>query len=1013
MSSDHNQTPNAGYSTPPLATAGAGVGNNSPRSIPRRAVSTETADSYHRKLYQQALPEPGQEPYHQEVSSPSQYDQHHQYQDHYQQIQNQSQGHGQQLQGPPTEQSLPNIPPSAHLAPRPVPPLALNTKHSPTSPTTATSVGVAHTEAPPSSPFTSGPTAEAAGLLPGSGANGGADLRPHRSMRSMFSRRGRDDNSSLHVTSPQIQVQPAHEDSQLHDQEKQPSSASLHPTTSIFSRKEIERHLPILMEESDSDEEMPDIKQVVSQMEHGEDRSDESGDTSRASTPDGDGDGDHRKRRGHRSKRSKRSQKKRSQTPSKFVTSMRKFYVSIISKTLITRAFIYWLPLGLILFVPLAVGAWGNPDASVGHSSLMWLFIWLEVVWGSLWISRIVAHYLPSIMGVFLGIVSPSMRKYTAILAALELPVTLVFWAFVSFITFIPLLSLNHKALKDATLTQPWQRTVNNIMVALLISSLIFLAERLFIHLLSVSFHKTRFASRIKNNKQAVSTLSLLLQAAYQVFPQFCEEFEDEDMALEGGALLEKGKKMKAFQAIAGNENMQKVVGTVHRVVGSAANVIGNVARDFRGSRSRQSSAYKVVSDALESRVMSEILASRIWKSLVLEDSESLTIEDLLEVIGTEYEDEARTLFDSLDKDSNGDLTLAEIIASVKDISRERKTIYRSLRDMDSAIGKLHSVLLFVVFIIIIIVFIGMLAPSVGTVLATLGSTLLALSFVFSVTAQEILASCVFLFVKHPLDVGDIVTIALNGVNSTMSVSEISLLYTVLKDTSTGVVRQAPNAVLNTLWIDNTTRSGPMSTPFTFTLGLPETSAEDIEVFKDRLNQFLAENHRDYMPNPYVQITNYEDLDRIALTVSVTYRNNFADGTLLGNRRTKLLKFFAECVNSIPLHIPRRADTFSNPDLPMFSNGSPPNENTKFTGGLRTRQAFGIRPVDPPTESDNGNTLDEKNDNVFTDGPLSARDQAMQDVAMAHNADRTASTTSRATTTGINRSTSRGLRRRI
>lgn len=62
------------------------------------------------------------------------------------------------------------------------------------------------------------------------------------------------------------------------------------------------------------------------------------------------------------------------------------------------------------------------------------------------------------------------------------------------------------------------------------------------------------------------------------------------------------------------------------------------------------------------------------------------------------------------------------------------------------------------------------------TTLATAGTALLSLSFVFAVTTQEFLGSCIFLFVKHPYDVGDRVEI-----NSTqMVVDKISLLYTVL-----------------------------------------------------------------------------------------------------------------------------------------------------------------------------------------------------------------------------------------
>ena len=56
------------------------------------------------------------------------------------------------------------------------------------------------------------------------------------------------------------------------------------------------------------------------------------------------------------------------------------------------------------------------------------------------------------------------------------------------------------------------------------------------------------------------------------------------------------------------------------------------------------------------------------------------------------------------------------------------------------------------------------------------------------------LTSIIFLFIKHPFDVGDRVMIA----TQTYTVKEIRLLSTVFLDSNNGVV-QAPNSQLNTL----------------------------------------------------------------------------------------------------------------------------------------------------------------------------------------------------------------------
>lgn len=86
-----------------------------------------------------------------------------------------------------------------------------------------------------------------------------------------------------------------------------------------------------------------------------------------------------------------------------------------------------------------------------------------------------------------------------------------------------------------------------------------------------------------------------------------------------------------------------------------------------------------------------------------------------------------------------------------------------------------------------------MLNSSLSTTIATAGTALLSLSFVFSVTAQEVLGSCIFLFVKHPYDVGDRVDIG----GEQLIVERISLLFTIFRRIGDHKTTQAPNVSLN------------------------------------------------------------------------------------------------------------------------------------------------------------------------------------------------------------------------
>jgi len=145
--------------------------------------------------------------------------------------------------------------------------------------------------------------------------------------------------------------------------------------------------------------------------------------------------------------------------------------------------------------------------------------------------------------------------------------------------------------------------------------------------------------------------------------------------------------------------------------------------------------------------------------SFVVEGRDALLLEDIVEVLGPDHEAEAEECFAALDKDGNGDVSLDEMILTISEFGRMRKSLNHSMHDVDQAIHVLDNLLLTVAFVIGVLVFVSFVTTGFGTVIAAGATSLLSLSFVFSTTAQEVLGSCIFLFVKHPFDIGDRVDI--------------------------------------------------------------------------------------------------------------------------------------------------------------------------------------------------------------------------------------------------------------
>jgi hypothetical protein len=60
------------------------------------------------------------------------------------------------------------------------------------------------------------------------------------------------------------------------------------------------------------------------------------------------------------------------------LNTMGKVYDRILHFSIITRYMLYILPLSLCLLVPILVGVYGAPKASVGGVRMVWFFVWVS-----------------------------------------------------------------------------------------------------------------------------------------------------------------------------------------------------------------------------------------------------------------------------------------------------------------------------------------------------------------------------------------------------------------------------------------------------------------------------------------------------------------------------------------------------------------------------------------------------------------------------------------------------------
>jgi hypothetical protein len=374
-----------------------------------------------------------------------------------------------------------------------------------------------------------------------------------------------------------------------------------------------------------------------------------------------------------------------------------RLYVKAVNLPIITRYLVYMLPVALLLAAPIIIYVVIKPSSCFAGTGVRgYLFwAWIETSWLSIWVAKLVAKIIPSILVFLCGVVSTGTQKYTMVLKAVELQLSLMIWAVVSLVAFT---ALTNKGLNDGNQFH-WVTVVKNLLVPALFASILYLMEKLFIQLLSINYHGRSFDIRIKDSKHSIHLLELLFIASSALFPMHCHEFAEED--------CDMSNNVEAMRTNAGVKiSPLRLVEKVGRIGDRVTSVFGHIASDITGNQGLDpNSAYSVVIEALKQTRSSEALARRLWMSFVMEGRAALYPKDLQEILGPTCKEKADEAFTALDDDRNGDISLDEMIMQVVEIGREMRSIATGMRDVGQAIGVLDQVLVAVLFVIVTFMF--------------------------------------------------------------------------------------------------------------------------------------------------------------------------------------------------------------------------------------------------------------------------------------------------------------------
>ena len=177
---------------------------------------------------------------------------------------------------------------------------------------------------------------------------------------------------------------------------------------------------------------------------------------------------------------------------------------------------------------------------------------------------------------------------------------------------------------------------------------------------------------------------------------------------------------------------------------------------------------------------------------------------------------------------------------------------------------------------------------------------------------------------KHPYDVGDRVDIV-GPSQEFLIVEKISLLFTVFKRIDSMKMVQVPNIVLNTLWIENITRSKAMKEQLDMFISF-DTTLEDIDLLRKEMESFVrhSDNSRDFQPDIILEATGIGNMDKLQLKVEIRHKSNWHNETVRAARRSKFMCALVLALRKVPIYGPGGGgEPLGGPTNPGYSVSVP------------------------------------------------------------------------------------------
>eukprot|EP01135_Chromosphaera_perkinsii_P002281 Nk52_evm67s221 gene=Nk52_evmTU67s221 len=232
--------------------------------------------------------------------------------------------------------------------------------------------------------------------------------------------------------------------------------------------------------------------------------------------------------------------------------------------------------------------------------------------------------------------------------------------------------------------------------------------------------------------------------------------------------------------------------------------------------------------------------------------------------------------------DVNGDATVSkrEFVEGVQAIFKERKALSYSLSDTKTIVATLDTVFTVLIFFILFFVYLIIFGVDVVKFIIALAGIIAAFAFAFGESIKEVYENTIFIFVVHPFDIGDRITLP-EGNSYVTSIS----LQVIEFDRWDGQKIYYRTTSLQNIPILNVNRSDHMWDTVTFDID-NRISNEKIRAIQSAIYKFLKDNPIDWYPEFDFVLSDIQKNNLISFSLWIQHRINFQSATNRYRART-------------------------------------------------------------------------------------------------------------------------------